>query len=264
MSRRTIPGPDVLLCENCGYVLEGLDERGSCPECGKAVSESLSMKRVGSPWQRRPGLGSWISTIRMVVGRPVAIWNVVSVEPLRAAYLTMINIVLACAGPAIAMLVFSLMPPLHNRDWFGAALVSFLATWAIGAPVVSGLSLIEYAGIRGLAHVHRWRVGHVAAIAICAHASVAWLGLLALAIVPLFAIEPDWMISIVSTREESRTLAAFGLVLLLCAIWYSILCGIGYKHMRFANAPRAVQPQPPSGHTIEAPRAGGGGSGDGQ
>ncbi|QYK46965.1 MAG: hypothetical protein KF838_09230 [Phycisphaeraceae bacterium] len=42
----------TLLCERCGYVLEGLDHGGNCPECGKPIAESLPRNaRPGSPWQ---------------------------------------------------------------------------------------------------------------------------------------------------------------------------------------------------------------------
>jgi hypothetical protein len=36
----------TLLCERCGYVLEGLDERGACPECGQPIAESLPSRRT--------------------------------------------------------------------------------------------------------------------------------------------------------------------------------------------------------------------------
>lgn len=58
----------TLLCERCGYVIEGLATDGACPECGKPISESLPERRVGTPWQQRPSfvnlLRTWWMTLR--------------------------------------------------------------------------------------------------------------------------------------------------------------------------------------------------------
>lgn len=35
-----------LLCENCGYVLSGLDRDGACPECGRPIAQSLPSART--------------------------------------------------------------------------------------------------------------------------------------------------------------------------------------------------------------------------
>lgn len=48
MRRDSVPEPDDLLCEKCGYLLNGLPPEGHCPECGRPVAEST----VASP--RRP------------------------------------------------------------------------------------------------------------------------------------------------------------------------------------------------------------------
>lgn len=52
-----------LLCERCGYSLEGLPCGGACPECGRAIAESLPQRRLGSPWQQHPGVAGWLKTV---------------------------------------------------------------------------------------------------------------------------------------------------------------------------------------------------------
>src|SRR4051812_5178876 len=59
-----------LLCESCGYGLEGLPVSGKCPECGKPIAESLPSNRTGTAWQRRPGLFSWALTCKRVLVGP--------------------------------------------------------------------------------------------------------------------------------------------------------------------------------------------------
>ena len=57
----------TLLCERCGYSLEGLPHTHTCPECGVPIRESLPAQRTGSPWQRSPGVRSWLATNVMPV-----------------------------------------------------------------------------------------------------------------------------------------------------------------------------------------------------
>lgn len=46
----------TLLCERCGYVVDGLPTAGACPECGTPIAESLPERRVGTPWQQQPSI----------------------------------------------------------------------------------------------------------------------------------------------------------------------------------------------------------------
>src|SRR5205809_126206 len=47
-----IPAETDLLCEGCGYTLNGLPQCGNCPECGKPISESIGGQRVPPDWER--------------------------------------------------------------------------------------------------------------------------------------------------------------------------------------------------------------------
>ncbi len=42
-----VPEATDLLCEKCGYVLNGLPENGRCPECGTPIEQSLGQQRIG-------------------------------------------------------------------------------------------------------------------------------------------------------------------------------------------------------------------------
>lgn len=47
-----------MLCEGCGYIVSGLPEDSRCPECGKAIAESLPGTRTPPLWERE-GAGWW-------------------------------------------------------------------------------------------------------------------------------------------------------------------------------------------------------------
>src|SRR5438046_1791438 len=46
-----VPAETDLLCEGCGYTLNGLPESGNCPECGKPIIESIGTERVVPQWE---------------------------------------------------------------------------------------------------------------------------------------------------------------------------------------------------------------------
>ncbi|MGB9625775.1 MAG: hypothetical protein ACPMAQ_13040, partial [Phycisphaerae bacterium] len=56
--REAVPIARPPMCETCGYNLTAASMEGRCPECGKAVSESLGPDvRPGTLWQRRREVG---------------------------------------------------------------------------------------------------------------------------------------------------------------------------------------------------------------
>ena len=69
----TVPADSDLLCEACGYTLNGLLGDGQCPECGQPVALSLGESRRTLPlWES--GGGFW-STTALVVFRTSAFYR---------------------------------------------------------------------------------------------------------------------------------------------------------------------------------------------
>ena len=68
----TIPAEGDLLCEGCGYVLNGLPAGGDarCPECGKPLAESDPVLRIPAAWEEGQGFANFMATSLHVLFRP--------------------------------------------------------------------------------------------------------------------------------------------------------------------------------------------------
>jgi hypothetical protein len=179
-----------LLCERCGYSIEGLAREGGCPECGHPVAASLPEARVGSAWQRGPGFRSWCATVGRCVTRPRAAAKVYRIEDERSARFRRVNILLASAvltvAPALTYGVQMLRraAPYSMRDltwpwaettlrWLGLAAL-LLGWWALLAFALSVMTGVETWGIRTFGRVHGKRITRTVARTITAHATAGW------------------------------------------------------------------------------------------
>jgi hypothetical protein len=66
-----IPDETDLLCEGCGYILNGLREDGQCPECGRPIEQSIGTHRTLPDWEKhRKQFGNFMRTSWIVLVRP--------------------------------------------------------------------------------------------------------------------------------------------------------------------------------------------------
>src|SRR5690606_26686844 len=77
-----------------------------CPECGRPVRESLTRRRRGSPWQRAPGVGSWVMTTAGLLVSPRSFWDDVRVEEWKSWNLMNVNLMVTSSVPFLLAAFF--------------------------------------------------------------------------------------------------------------------------------------------------------------
>ncbi len=162
-----IPAEDDLLCEGCGYTLNGLPDESNCPECGKPIAESTGVgRREPPPWERatRSRAGAFLTTSVHVLFRPTHFYRTLATrrDTRRAKTFAHIHwaVVAAMFGAAAAIhleYVLGLRPVSIPRmyDWTGltvtTVLFAILAYLAIAGTTWLAAALSAWEGAyRGL------------------------------------------------------------------------------------------------------------------
>lgn len=263
----------ALMCEACGYDLSAVEAgagegagggaefepaTGRCPECGTLVSASLPSVRIGTRWQRRPGLATWARTGYDVLRHPKVTFRFLKVERRGALLLLVINAVLAgffLADPWVGVLAGD---PVRLARGTGFEVVAQAAGYMVYvgalAAAIMVLTYVEFRGIRFIAQRRGWRLSRDAAWQVCAHASVGWMfcGLLSLLgmaamtglalrtklipqshldLSPVLPVRMMWHDAIGGVLVIGGYLA--GLII------FETLVYVGVRQCRFANPPQA-------------------------
>jgi hypothetical protein len=84
-----IPDDTDILCEHCGYVLNGLPPDGRCPECGELVADSAGTDRMPTAWdvavtaspgRRFAGVGPFVATTWQAIIGPKRFYRTLAVH----------------------------------------------------------------------------------------------------------------------------------------------------------------------------------------
>jgi hypothetical protein len=244
--------PFTLLCETCGYNVEGLPASSACPECSRPIARSLPEARCGSPWQRRRGLWSLVTTDYQLIRRPDRIFEQLRLDWPSGAWLLAIHAVAAAtvlAAPWNGVLVGD---PVRTARTEGLGQKALAAATSIPiqvgavAAVLILLTLVEWAGIQFFAQRRGWRLTPLAAWQVCAHASVgwvvmaitSWLGLIAWLNISYFGL--SGLFSGRGGSSDALLLFVPAAGAFLGLLVFEILVYTGVRRCRFANRQRGV------------------------
>jgi hypothetical protein len=167
-----------LLCEGCGYELEGVGAQGRCPECGRLAAESRPDHRAGSGWQRSPGLFSWALTCKRVLVGPGTEFSRVSLGR-GCTGLLIVNVAVAAAlivAPWTGVLVGDPARAARGGGYESAVLLlSFVVQAALGAVGLYLATAASAAAVVALGRSRGWRLTRRAAWCVACHASAGWI-----------------------------------------------------------------------------------------
>src|SRR5690242_9252045 len=115
MSRLTtsVPAESDILCEHCGYTLNGLPQSGHCPECAAPVVNSTTNDgRTLPSWERTPNLNTFLATTAQVTFHPTRFYRTLATRQTSRLTQTFADIHWALAAALCALAGF-----IHGR-WF--------------------------------------------------------------------------------------------------------------------------------------------------
>lgn len=173
-SKREWKDEYTLLCEQCGYIVEGLDPTGRCPECGKSIVESLPGRRVGTPWQQKRSVKALVRTWWMTLRHPLKTLDILEFNSEGGDGQAMDSIALS----AILSLFFSALLCLvlaQNPDLTIVFFVLSSLSAIMLVPVLFFLTHIEAVGLRSIGKGRGFRITKSISLAIINHACVGWL-----------------------------------------------------------------------------------------
>lgn len=138
-----VPAESDLLCEGCGYTLNGLPREGNCPECGRPIVQSIGEHRVLPVWESTSSkFRAFFSTTLKVIFRPTAFYQNIQTrnqDDLDAVFGHIQWLISSLLFAAAAVLHFGLMSRITGD--VNLNFPSLIMVLALGTPFIASLLL---------------------------------------------------------------------------------------------------------------------------
>jgi hypothetical protein len=239
----TIPAETDVLCEHCGYVLNGLPPGSNCPECGRPAADSDPGLRAPTAWEQTAAEGdssatAFLATTAAVLFRPTRFYRTLAtrIDTPQAVtfgqiYWILSSLLLSLAAYAhAAWFIFGdVRTRLDAFKWLALAVPTFLFVVLMNLLAARlthweasyrGLRLTLRVVRRGLYFhaVHYLPVALVAAVTVLAYGSCVWHG---------------WLDPVRTTSYYLYTLCA---EVVLAAVYLFKTYWTAMRNMMYANA----------------------------
>ena len=230
--------PDVLLCERCGYPLDGhaYIRDATCPECGLDVHASHPDRRTPTAWHRRPGPATLTRTVTALARHPRSFFRGLGFAGSNNPERVLLLLSGSAAGALAGLDAWLIADRLPVQAW----LIGMLTTQAVLI-----LSVVEVLGVAFFSRRRGWRVPLKHAERIVAYASPAWLPTTALLLLLIHAAGgPDGLaarlppLPLLTTDQSAGALALAAVALALCCFEWVVYLGV--RQARFANTAATV------------------------
>lgn len=129
-----------LLCENCGYVLNGLPADGNCPECGAPIAVSAASVRLPSQWEQLRSASAFLSTTISTIFHPARFFRTFATRGPLGPSAAFEGIHLFAAGVLLTPPVLAQLHPFFfsGNQWRPNTTV-LLVAWIIAGMVIGGV-----------------------------------------------------------------------------------------------------------------------------
>jgi|GEM_PF-4279126 len=230
----------TLLCEQCGYVLEGLETSDPCPECGKPIAESLPIDRPGTPWQQKHSIFTLLKTWYGVLRHPKRTFD--EMNSIEQDGMSLLAIGLLCSISSVFFLLIVLIATFGNSERVSVLTLAFI----VG--IVYWIIAFVYAWISSY-RIRAWtrkkyRISSDTSWAIIGHASLGLcLPPIMLFLITLFSRSlifvsnfdhPEFTILFFSVLFSIANVA-FIFSFPVGLIYFEIMCTIGIRRCKFRN-----------------------------
>lgn len=261
MPTERVPTIEALICDRCGYELEGLDLDTGCPECALPIQTSLPRRRPGSPYQNRRNITSLFKTMLLVMVRPRRTVRELDIDKGSGVSMMWKGLFVSAAMFSLAYLaltlgMFIVFSPGNAVSTILGPILMITVVGIVMWLVPVGYAYLGYLRVRWLARQRGMRMPVATAWTITGHASLG-LMLAPLMMAMGLLVQTPWIITLLRGSDSDGLMLyasifsmisgfLFILAIPLALVEFEVLLSMCTLRLRYRNlvTPEPVGPAP--------------------